>query len=94
MTSKRLLDKNRVGARGSGAGNIVYGGMSCIKHSGHVSTKTSGVVTRKKSPVMINGFDTQIADMISLQEPSKETCPNEKQLASGQEKQYTKKKVS
>ncbi|MCJ8741799.1 hypothetical protein PDJAM_G00074810 [Pangasius djambal] len=93
MTSKRLLDKNPAGVRGSGAGNIGYGGNYCTKHSEHSSAKTGGVITRKKSPVTVNGIDTQIVDTCSLQEPSKETCPNGNHLASGREKHYTKKKT-
>lgn len=94
MTSKRLLDKNPGGVRATGTGNIVYGGNYCTKHSEHFSPKTSGVITRKKSPVTVNGSDTQGVDPGSLQEPSKENCPNGNQLASGREKHPTKKKVS
>lgn len=90
MTSKRLLDKTLAGVRGTGAGNIVYGGNYCTKTNEHISAKTGGVLTRKKSPATVNGFDTQIVDTCSLQEPSKETCPN----GNHREKHNTKKKVS
>ncbi|XP_060793905.1 zinc finger protein 704 isoform X2 [Neoarius graeffei] len=93
MTSKRLLDKNPGGVRATGTGNIVYGGNYCTKHNEHFSPKTSGVITRKKSPVTVNGSDTQGVDPGSLQEPSKENCPNGNQLASGREKHPTKKKT-
>lgn len=91
MTSKRLLDKNPASVRGTGAGTILYGGNYCTKHNEQFSLKT-GVITKKKSTV--NGFDTQTVDTRCLREPSKELSPNGKQLASGREKHYTKKKVS
>ncbi|KAM9445298.1 zinc finger protein 704 isoform 1-T1 [Clarias gariepinus] len=91
MTSKRLLDKNPASVRGTGAGTILYGGNYCTKHNEQFSLKT-GVITKKKSTV--NGFDTQTVDTRCLREPSKELCPNGKQLASGREKHYTKKKTA
>lgn len=94
MTSKRLLDKNPTGGRGTGAGNTVHGGNFCTKQNEHFLAKTGGVITRKKAPVMVNGFDTQKVDTCSPQEPSKATGPNENQLSSGREKHNTKKKVS
>ncbi|XP_060749452.1 zinc finger protein 704 isoform X2 [Tachysurus vachellii] len=93
MTSKRLLDKSPAGVRGTGAGHVVYGGNYCTKVSEHFSAKTAGVITRKKAPATVNGFDTQIVDTCSLQEPSKEPCPNGSQLASGREKHNSKKKA-
>lgn len=93
MTSKRLLDKKPAGVRGTGAGNFVYGGNYCTKHNEHFSAKPGGIITGKKSPVKINGFDTQIVDACSLQESCKEPCPNGNRLASGREKHYTKKKT-
>lgn len=92
MTSKRLLDKSPAGVRGTGA--AAYGENYCTKHREHFSPKAGGVLTRKKSPVTINGFDPQTVDTCSLQEPSKEPAPTGNQLVSVREKHYTKKKVS
>ncbi|XP_058266352.1 zinc finger protein 704 isoform X2 [Hemibagrus wyckioides] len=89
MTSKRLLDKTLAGVRGTGAGNIVYGGNYCTKTNEHISAKAGGVLTRKKAPATVNGFDTQIVDTCPLQELSKETCPN----GNHREKHNTKKKA-
>ncbi|KAI5095916.1 zinc finger protein 704 isoform X1 [Silurus meridionalis] len=94
MTSKRLLDKNPAGVRGTCAGNVLYGGNYFTKHSEHFPTKTLGFVAKKKSLVTLNGFDSEIVDTCSPHEPIKEPCPNVNQLASGREKHYTKKKTT